>query len=255
MKLRVLGCSGGLGGERNRTTSFLVDHDILIDAGTGVGDLTLEELDEIRYVFLTHSHLDHIAALPIMIDTVAERRAGPLTVIGLPETLNALKAHIFNWHIWPDFTQIPSADQPFMRYQEITLGQTIELAGRKITPLPADHVVPAVGYWVDSGRASWVFSGDTTRCPAFWDALNAISNLKYLVMETAFPDEEMALAHASKHYCPSVLAEDLQRLTSTPALFITHLKSGHAVHTMCQIEAAARAYNPKVLESGQSFEL
>ena len=44
MKLRVLGCSGGIGGRHLRTTSLLVDNDILIDAGTGVGDVSLAEL-------------------------------------------------------------------------------------------------------------------------------------------------------------------------------------------------------------------
>ncbi|MBL8235616.1 MAG: hypothetical protein JNL98_44410, partial [Bryobacterales bacterium] len=43
MKVRVLGCSGGIGGANLRTTSMLVDRDILIDAGTGVGDLSLAE--------------------------------------------------------------------------------------------------------------------------------------------------------------------------------------------------------------------
>lgn len=255
MKVRVLGCSGGLGGEPNRTTSFLVDHDILIDAGTGVGDLTLEELDEIRYVFLTHSHLDHIAALPIMIDTVADRRAGPLTVIALPETLDALKAHIFNWKIWPDFTQIPSKDAPFMAYREIRLGEHMEIDGRTITPLPALHVVPAVGYCVEGGQGAWAFSGDTTHCPELWQRLNQIPDLKAVVVETAFPDEEAHIARASKHYCPSMLAQDLDLLQGNPEIFITHLKPGYAVRTMTQIERAASRHNPGVLQAGQVFDL
>ena len=40
MKLRILGCSGGISGDL-RTTSMLLDHDVLIDAGTGVGDLSI----------------------------------------------------------------------------------------------------------------------------------------------------------------------------------------------------------------------
>lgn len=64
MKLRVLGCSGGIGGNL-RTTSMLLDHDVLIDAGTGVCDLGLHELSAIDHVFLTHSHLDHIVSVPV----------------------------------------------------------------------------------------------------------------------------------------------------------------------------------------------
>lgn len=254
MKVRVLGCSGGLGGAPNRTTSFLVDHDILIDAGTGVGDLNIEELSEIRYVFLTHSHLDHIATLPILLDTVGDRRRGPVTVFGLPRTLSALRKHIFNWKIWPDFTRIPTPEAPFLRYQEIALGETVRLGARAISPLPAKHVVPTVGYQLDSGRGSLAFSGDTTSHRPFWDAINAIPNLKILIVETAFPDQEAQLARASKHYCPSMLAADLARLKSEPELYITHLKPGHAVHTMCEIESAAAGFNPRILETGKVFE-
>ena len=67
MKLRVLGCSGGIGGRHLRTTSFLVDHDILLDAGSGVAELSVGELAAIDHVFLTHAHLDHVLALPLMI--------------------------------------------------------------------------------------------------------------------------------------------------------------------------------------------
>ncbi|MEY3201302.1 MAG: hypothetical protein RIR70_852 [Pseudomonadota bacterium] len=255
MKVRVLGCSGGLGGAPNRTTSFLVDHDILIDAGTGVGDLTLEELAAIRYVFLTHSHLDHLAALPLMVDTVGDRRDGPLAVIALPETIDALKAHIFNWVIWPDFTRIPTQNAPFMCYRPIAMGESIEIAGRTISTLPANHVVPTVGYCVEGGHGAWAFSGDTADCPALWARLNEIANLKVVVIETAFPDEASHIAQASKHYYPSLLAQDLDLLEGNPQVFITHLKPGFAVRTMTQIERAAQKHEPGVLEAGQVFDL
>jgi ribonuclease BN (tRNA processing enzyme) len=108
MKVRILGCSGGIGGRHLRTTSMLVDHDILIDAGTGVADLSLAELAMIDHVFITHSHLDHIASLPLMIDSIADMRDKPLTVYATDSTLEILKNHIFNWAIWPDFSEIPS---------------------------------------------------------------------------------------------------------------------------------------------------
>jgi phosphoribosyl 1,2-cyclic phosphodiesterase len=74
MRIRVLGCSGAIAKDC-RTTSFLIDEDTLIDAGTGVGDLSLDEMRKIEHVFLTHSHLDHVAALPLMVDTVGATRA------------------------------------------------------------------------------------------------------------------------------------------------------------------------------------
>src|SRR5437588_7591797 len=119
MKLRILGCSGGIGGRHLRTTSMLLDNDILIDAGTGVADLSLTELSLIDHIFLTHSHLDHVASIPFLVDTVGGMRAKPLTVHALQATIDILKDHIFNWTIWPDFTRIPTPEKPFLRYEPI----------------------------------------------------------------------------------------------------------------------------------------
>lgn len=162
MKVRILGCSGGVGGAHLRTTSMLVDSDILIDAGTGVADLALADLAAIDHVFITHSHLDHIAALPLMIDSVADLRERPLTIHATDATLDSLRRHIFNWVIWPDFSEISIRQSPVMCYEALRVGQRIQLGTRTITAIPAEHTVPAVGYQLDSGAGSLVFTGDTT---------------------------------------------------------------------------------------------
>lgn len=254
MKLRVLGCSGGIGGRHLRTTSLLVDHDILIDAGTGVADLSIAELAVIDHVFLTHTHLDHIASLPLMIDTVADRRNKPLTVYGTGAVLSILRNHIFNWAIWPDFSEVPNAEQPFMRYQSIELGQIITLDGRRITALPVEHTVPAVGYHLDSGAASLVFSGDTGICQPFWQAVNRIANLKHLIIECAFSNREQRLAVLSKHLCPDMLAAELQQLERECEIHITHLKPGQIELTMEEIEHCLGDFKPRMLQNNQVFE-
>ena len=175
MQVRILGCSGGIGREL-RTTSMLVDRDILIDAGTGVGDLTTAEMAAIDHVFLTHSHLDHIAALPMLVDTVGDMRRSALTVYATAATLAILREHVFNWKVWPDFTEIPDPIRPFMHFRPIELGETMVFGSRRITVLPADHTVPAVGFRVDSGRGSLVFTGDTGPNDALWPIVNAIEN-------------------------------------------------------------------------------
>ena len=253
MKLRVLGCSGGIGGNL-RTTALLLDRDILIDAGTGVGVLSLDELKLIDHVFLTHSHLDHILSIPLMLDSVADMRTTPLTVYAAAETLAILQAHIFNWKVWPDFCKIPDPQKPYMRYQTISLGETVKLAGRAITPLPANHVVPAVGYQIDSGVASLVFTGDTTSQDYFWEQVNRIKNLKHLIIETAFPNEEKELAILSKHLCPSLLAEELAKLQCKPTIYISHLKPGASDLTMRQVSECVRDFSPEMLMHGQVIE-
>lgn len=253
MKLRILGCSGGIGGNL-RTTAMLLDHDVLIDAGTGVGDLSLAEMVMIDHVFVTHSHLDHIVSIPLMLDSAGFMRDKPLVVHATAETIAIIKKHIFNWEIWPDFGEIPSAEQPCLRYEVIELGKTVNLGGRKITPLPANHVVPAVGFQLDSGAASLVFSGDTTTCDALWDAVNRIDNLRYLLVETAFSNAELDIAVKSKHFCPSLLAKDIVKLKKNPKVFITHLKPGEIELTMQEISECISGFIPKMLQNGQVFE-
>ena len=167
MRIRVLGCSGGIGGSL-RTTSMLVDDDVLLDAGTGVGDLTLEQLAKIDHIFVTHSHLDHVTSIPFLVDTVCWMRGSPIMVYGIKETLDILRAHLFNWKIWPDFTQIPDGEQPvhgLSRDRGRRDGRPARAAHSP--PIPANHTVPAVGYVLDSGRrasSSAATPPRTTRC-------------------------------------------------------------------------------------------
>jgi len=253
MKLRVLGCSGGIGGNL-RTTSFLLDHDVLIDAGTGVSELSLTELTTIDHVFVTHSHLDHIASIPLIVDSVGFMRDRPLIVYAGKETLDILRQHIFNWKIWPDFTELPNDREPYLRFQSMELGETVMLNGRRITSIPANHVVPAVGYQLDSGNSSLVFSGDTTCCDSLWKVVNKINNLRYLVIETAFSNSEKHLAIVSKHLCPSMLAEELVKFKLDADVFISHLKPGELELTMQEIENCVRGRSPRMSLNNQVFE-
>jgi cAMP phosphodiesterase len=253
MKLRVLGCSGGIGGNLH-TTSFLLDHDILIDAGTGIAEMSLSELSLIDHIFVTHSHLDHIACIPLLVDSVGFMRERPITIYASAETLDILRQHIFNWKIWPDFTEIPNAQQPFMRYQEIALGERVVLQGRKITAIPANHVVPAVGYHLDSGAGSLVFSGDTTSHDPFWAVVNKIDNLRHIIIETAFSNSEKELAILSKHLCPSLLVDELAKFTGEAEIFITHLKPGEVELIMREIDQTQQKSQPKMLLNNQVFE-
>src|SRR5574340_142381 len=155
MRLTVLGCYGGIGGSR-RTISLLLDGDILVDAGSGAGDLALERMALLDHVFLTHAHLDHSGFLPLIADAAAFLRQRPLNVHALPETIAALKRHMLNGELWPDYSALPSPDNPYIRFIPLAVGAAVQLGMRRITPLPARHAVPAVGYCIDSGAASFV---------------------------------------------------------------------------------------------------
>ncbi|MGQ0441843.1 MAG: MBL fold metallo-hydrolase [Methylophilaceae bacterium] len=253
MQIKVLGCSGGIGGDM-RTTSLLIDDDVLIDAGTGVGDLSLEALLTIDHIFITHTHLDHIASIPLLLDTVMGLRHKPVVLHAQAEAIAILKAHIFNWHIWPDFNAIPNTASPLLVYSEMAIGETVTVNHKTITALPANHVVPAVGYQIDSGASSLVFSGDTAGGEDLWHAVNTMTNLKYIIIETAFSNAEAQLAALSKHLCPATLATELAQLTSTQAeIYITHLKPGEDTTIMQEIAANPITQHCLALRQQQIF--
>lgn len=254
MRITVLGCNGSIAGTR-RTTCYRVDDDILIDAGTGAGDLSLEQAIAIDSVFLTHSHLDHCCLLPLLADAAGNFRVAPLTVYALAETIATLKLHMFNSQLWPDYTALPTAEHPYIRFQPIAPGKTVELNGRKFTALPARHSVPCVGYCADSGAASWVYSGDTTLCAEFWQALNRIENLRCLLIETTFLNAHAAGALRSGHMTAALLAQGLRLLRRPVELFIVHMEAGREDDTLREIMDAAAAFRPVALENGSAFEL
>jgi len=263
LKVRVLGCSGAIAKDC-RTTSFLLDSDVLIDCGTGVGDLTLTEMKAVDHVLITHSHLDHIAALPLMIDAIASTLTRPVTVHALPGTIAALKAHVFNNVIWPDFSRIPTPEKPFITFSEIQVGQTLEFPGKRVEVLPAVHTVPACGFAVTSGKGCWIFTGDTERNPAFWRRINQM-NVAALVIETAFSNREKDLAKRALHLAPSSLAEELDCIDKNKRfpIFITHTKPAETDMIMAEIQKfdQTQPFGPNVthdirwLHAGQEFDL
>jgi ribonuclease BN (tRNA processing enzyme) len=237
MKVRVLGCSGAIA-KGCRTTSFLVADSILIDAGTGVGDLTLEEMRKVEHVFLTHSHLDHILSLPLMLDATSSMRTAPVQVHALPHTLEALQTHVFNNTIWPDFSVLPSKAAPFLKYCPMAIGETRLTNGIAVEALSASHSVPAVGFAVQGSTGWWVFSGDTEHNAAFWQRVNALP-VAQLIIETTFSDQEHGLAHRSLHLSPRALLKELAQITPSGArypIYITHTKPSETLRIMQEVE-------------------
>ena len=264
MLIRVLGCSGSIAAG-SRTTAFLLDDDVLIDAGTGVGDLALADMARIDHVFLTHSHLDHVVSVGLLADSVTRlrRAAGrpPILVHALPETVAALRAHVFNGVIWPDFTRLPSHDAPMLRFAEIHVGELITLGARRLEVLPACHTVPAVGYAVTrtdppagADAGAWVFTGDTGPNPALWQRL-AQMRVATLVIETAFGNDEQAVAEISQHLCPRTLAHELAQLQAPAQVFITHIKPGEVDAVMTEIAAQGDHHRIAALVTGQVMAL
>ena len=254
MKLRVLGCSGGIG-VGLRTTSLLIDDDVLIDAGSGVGDLTLAEMRKIRHIYLTHSHMDHFTFLPLLVDSIFDTTKDPIVVHGQVETIEALQKHIFNWVIWPDFAKLPTADKPVMRYEIIEPNHQYEREGRIFEAISVNHIVPCIGYRVSCETGSFAFSGDSTTQDHFWDVLNRHDSLDLLIVEAAFPNSEQELSLKAGHYTPALLGADVAKLQHQPKIFISHTKPGQEELIVHECEEAFAGRKVHRLFGGEEFTL
>ncbi len=255
MEINVLGSSGGIG-RGLRTTALRVGSEILVDCGTGVGDLPLENLFEIQHVFITHSHLDHIAGLPLLIDTIYEKLiTNPLTIHCQQDTYQVLMDHIFNWQIWPNFFILPSNENPVVRFQPMAPGQSIQINDNKITMVEVEHTVPAVSYIVKDNHHGFAFSGDTASAPKLWEALNKETNVDVLIVECAFADERSELANQAKHFSPKSLANALTDLNLNPEICVSHLQPGEEEKIMHELRAAMPKRTIRSIVSGDVLSL
>ena len=250
MRIRVLGCSGGIGAGA-RTSAMLVDNDVLIDAGTGIGDLSLADLDSIRHVFLTHAHLDHIAGLPMLVDRIFEEDLEtPLTVYAREETLRAVRDHLFNDVIWPDFSKLPSPEKPMLRFEVCGPGDTVTIGRRDFYAVDVRHSVPSLGFTVRNSGGAFAVSGDTRSNETLWPVLNACDDLRVLVIEVSFPNEMAELAIQAGHYTPQTLTADLERLQHSPEIWLTGMKPGEEMRILEQVRRAAPEKDIRMLVAG-----
>ncbi|MFQ5547249.1 MAG: MBL fold metallo-hydrolase [Woeseia sp.] len=250
MRIKILGCSGGIGAG-SRTSAMLIDEDVLLDAGTGIGDLELEDLKSIRHVFLTHAHLDHIAGLPMLVDSIFEENfSEPVTVYARSETLDAIKSHLFNDVIWPDFSKIPCDKNPMLRFATCNPGDTVSIRNRDFHAVDVLHSVPSLGYTVENSGGVFAVSGDTKTNETLWPVLNACEDLKVLVIEVSFPDEQEDLATEAGHYCPNTMSQDLARLHSDPDIWLTGMKPGEEQRILDQVIAALPDKKIRMLSRG-----
>jgi ribonuclease BN (tRNA processing enzyme) len=227
MEILVLGASGSEGPGLN-PTAFLVDGFMLLDAGTVSPSLDRAAQAKITHIFLTHAHLDHIKGIPFLVDNLVtsnQRGCHSVTVLSGREVISDLRRNIFNDRIWPDFTLIPDAASPAMRYAEISTRKHVEINGYSIYATKVNHSVPAYGYLIqDPSGHSALYTGDTGPTDRIWKRMRG-HNVKAVIIEVSFPNEMVELALASGHLTPSLVQEEIGKFPSRPEhIYITHLK-------------------------------
>lgn len=255
MKIEILGCSGGIGPGQH-TTCLRINERILIDAGSGLGNLPAEQHALISDIFITHAHLDHVCFLPMFLDGLFEQHSRPIRVHGLAEVLETLQQHLFNWKLWPDFSALPSHENPLLRYHPLQLNQTVKLDGLKITPVLARHTVSASGYLLEDDNGRVLFSGDTTYDAQYVQLVENSLPLDLLIIECAFPNRLEDLALRAGHLTPSLLGKLLGRLNHPPKhIGITHIKPTLADEVKRDLDQLHLGENLIYLSSGTSLQV
>ncbi len=252
MKFRVLGCSGGELPE-HRTTCFLVDGRLAIDAGALTSSLTLPSLLRVDDVVLTHSHLDHVKDVPLLADLLAGRRTTPVRVHASTECARTLRRSVFNGKLWPDFTRIPSPGSPVVSLRAFSPRRAFQAGGLQFQPVPVRHPVESVGFVVSKGQSAFAISGDTGPTTAFWKQVNAANGVKALLVELSFPNELQHLADMSGHLTPRTLAGELAKLDRADLpILLYHLKPAHVPRLRREV-AAMKLRHVRILEVGDTF--
>lgn len=225
MDIRVLGCHGSQLPGRN-TTSFLLNGHLLIDAGAVANVLGIDEQRRIDQVLVTHAHLDHIRDIAFLADNLCygERRA-PLTVRSTPFVLEMIHAHVFNGVIWPDFSILPSKEQPVLRFMALTPGEAERIGDLQVEAVRVDHTVETVGYVVRSAEGTVIFFGDTGVTGSLWERANGVDDLRAIFIETSLPDGLREMASQTGHLTPALLRDELKKLCRAhPEVYLYHMK-------------------------------
>jgi ribonuclease BN (tRNA processing enzyme) len=251
IKLKVLGCYGG--SVKGRYLScYLLNDTIVLDAGSLTHTLTLEEQLRVKHIILTHSHLDHNSGLPFFADNVFGRIDEAVVVYGTPPVVASLRKHMFNDVLWPDFSRLPSHRNPTLRFIEIHDGQPFRIDRVTLTPIPVNHITPTVGFVIRDAQNSILFTSDTGPTELVWEVANRTKNLKAIITEASFPNEEEGLARASGHMTPELLERELQKLGRRVRVLITHLKPGHRGRIARQLRSLG-IRRMELLQQGKTY--
>jgi cAMP phosphodiesterase len=220
-----------------RLTCFLIDECVAVDAGSIAIALTNEQRSKVRDIIVTHPHMDHIASLPIFIDDLYPSLKEPMRVYATPEVIDLLERDVFNWNVYPRFSDLKNDYGPVMEYVPIPFGQSFSVAHLTVMAVPVNHIVPTVGLLVSDGQTSVAFSSDTAETEEFWKLVNGVKHLDALLIEASFPNGMAKLAEVSRHFTPASLGEELKKLTHNGMdIMAVHLKPSYRQEIVKQLE-------------------
>jgi ribonuclease BN (tRNA processing enzyme) len=252
MEWEVLGSFGG-SSPSCRTTSFLINGELALDAGAITQVLTIEAQRRIRHIVLTHSHLDHIASIPFLVENTFGDRNPGLEILVTPQVMHTLKRHLFNNDTWPDFTRIPDDLGPALRLTEVSPREPFTRGGVSLTAIPVHHVVPTHGYLVADSGGAVLFTSDTGPTQEVWEVANRTENLSAVIVEVSFPNRMQQVADVSLHLTPRTLVGELAKLNRAVPVYLYHLKPSYLDELRAELAATSLPHPAEELEQGRTY--
>ena len=255
MDLRVIGCHGGET-PRHRTSAFILDDRVAIDAGSLTSGMELKAQCALEACLVSHAHLDHVRDLATIADNRAQNACAPLIVAGTAQTIDILRKHFFNNLLWPDFSKIPTRARPAIKYLVLKPEKVTVIAGYKVRAILVSHTIECCAFAVEGKDGTIAYSGDTGPTERLWEILNDVPNLRALLMEVSFPNDQQRLANVSGHHTPQTLGLEMKKYKKPKDLptFLYHIKPSFQgqVEREC---AKLKGLNLTVLQLGDQYIL
>jgi ribonuclease BN (tRNA processing enzyme) len=235
-------------------TSFLINGELALDAGSITQALPIEDQRRIQRIVLTHSHLDHTASIPFLVENVFGEPHGTLEILVTPQALRTVKLHLFNNDTWPDFTRIPNDLLPALRLTQVQPLQPFEVNGLRLTAVPVHHTVPTHGYLIEDDGGAVLFTSDTGPTEKVWEVANSTPRLRALIVEVSFPNRMQAVADISRHLTPSALAVELAKLRRDVPVYLYHFKPPYVDELRAEIAATRMPHPVEELRQGDVYK-
>lgn len=250
----MLGAFGaeGLG---QRPTAFLINDRILLDGGTVGGALTVPEQITIEHALVSHAHLDHVAGLAYLTETLAfSEQKRTLTIASVEPVVDGLRTSVFNNVVWPDFAKIPRADTPVLKYRTLVEEAEQRVGDLWVTPVAVHHTVPTTGYIIHDGTTGFIFSGDTGPTQEIWKTARGLRGLRAVMLECAYPDRLAELAGIAKHMTPALVRRELDKIPPDVPVWIYHVKPQFADEIGAELAKIA-GERVSILEQDKTYTL
>lgn len=252
MRITFLPSALGTGEASQYLTSYLVNDAIAIDAGSLGFWKSPEDQAAIRHVFISHTHIDHVASLPIFLENVASFHDTPVRLYASDVVLESMRTDLFNGRIWANFLELTHERGRFVNLVPIAEGQTLEVEGLRITCVGVNHVVPTMGFLIEDANSGVVIVSDTGPTEKIWKRASAMANLNAVFLESTFPDEMASLAELTKHLTPAGFLGEMRKLTRPATFYAVHLRA-RCRDDVAQQLLAHRLPNLEITSFGKTY--